>query len=506
MEKNFSINDVKSGFLIFLIALPLSLGIAMASSMPPVAGVLTAMIGGMLATFLGSSRLTIKGPAAGLIVIVLGAVTELGQGDAFFGYRQFLAVGVASAILQIIFSRLKAGKIGSMMPPAVIHGMLAAIGVIIVAKQVHVLLGVSPSSQTPLTLLAEIPGSLMHLNPTIAFLGVLALAIVVFWPKFPQIISKKVPAALIVLSLVIPLGFIFQLGPKALVQLPTDFFGSLVFPDFSALQSATGWKYVIMLALVGSLESLLTVAAIDSVDPKKRTSNLDADLFSVGVANLVSAMIGGMPMISEVVRSKANIDNGAETKWSNFFHGAFIFVAVVFFSSAISTIPLAALAAMLIVTGFRLASPKEFYRTFKIGFDQIIIFSTTLMVTLLSDLLVGVISGLAVKILLHWFRGVPLLRIFKLPISSEEQEDRIVLKLKDGAALFSNYLLLLGTIQKALGTQKKVVLDLSEAKLIDHTTVSRLKQLSQAHDLELVGLHELTKVSKHELATHRALA
>jgi MFS superfamily sulfate permease-like transporter len=222
------------------------------------------------------------------------------------------------------------------------------------------------------------------------------------------------------------------------------------------------------------------------------------------VANLVSAFIGGMPMISEVVRSKANIDNGAETKWSNFFHGAFMLVAVVFFASYISTIPLAALAAMLIVTGFRLASPKEFYRTFLIGVDQIIIFSTTLVVTLLSDLLVGVISGVAVKMLLHWFRGVSLLHLFKLPISSEETEDSVVLHLKDGAALFSNYLLLLGTIQKALATQKKVVLDLSDAKLIDHTTLTRLKQLSQAHNLELVGLHELTPVSNHDLATHRA--
>lgn len=397
MEKDFSPADIKSGFLVFLIALPLSLGIAMASSLPPMAGVIAAMMGGIVPTFLGSARLTIKGPAAGLIVIVLGAVTDL-------GYEKFLAVGVASAIFQIIFSRLKAGKIGSMMPPAVVHGMLAAIGVIIVAKQIHVLLGVMPVSKTPLALLGEVPKSIASLTPEIAIFGALSVLVVILWPMFPQVISKKVPAALIVLCVVVPMGFMVGMDGRYLVHLPGDILDSLVLPDFSALSTPTAWKYVIMLSLVGSIESLLTVTAIDSIDPKKRTSDLDADLFSVGVANLMCSLIGGMPMISEVVRSKANIDNGAGSKWSNFYHGVFMLLAVLWFSPTINSIPLTALAALLIVTGLRLASPKAFYRTFRHGLDQAMIFSATFVVTLVTDLLLGVVTGVAIKMALQWFR------------------------------------------------------------------------------------------------------
>src|SRR5690606_33513365 len=190
-------NDLVSGFLVFLIALPLSLGIAMASGFPPIAGVMTAIVGGVVVSFLGSARLTIKGPAAGLIVIVLGAVRELGQGDAIAGYRRALAVGVVAGVAQIVMALLGAASIGAAISPSVIHGMLAAIGVIIVAKQAHTLFGVAPDAGDPLGLLAELPRSILRENPEIAVIGLVSLVALVVWPLLSARWTKKVPAALV---------------------------------------------------------------------------------------------------------------------------------------------------------------------------------------------------------------------------------------------------------------------------------------------------------------------
>lgn len=492
----------------------------MASSFPPIAGIFTAIVGGLVASFLGSSRLSIKGPAAGLIVILIGAIQELGQGDLAMGYKRCLAACAAAAILQIIFSRIGAGKVGSLMPPSVIHGMLAAIGIIIIAKQIHILVGVSPHSKSPLDLIAEIPNSILNTNPEIALIGFLTISTIVFLPFIPSKITKKFPPALIALVMVLPLAifwhldslhsyFIFnhtyEVGPKFLVELPNNILNSITFPDFSSLTSFVGWKYVIMLALVGSLESLLTVSAIDSLDPKKQKSNLDSDLFSVGVGNLICSMIGGLPMISEVVRSKANIDNGAQTQWSNFFHGVFLLLAVTLLTGIIHEIPLAALAAMLIITGFRLSSPHEFYKTYRIGFDQLFIFVATLLITLKVDLLVGVFAGLLLKMGLHLMRGVKIQHLFTIPIKITDNKDTILVSI-EGAAIFSNFLHLNKKLQDALSTNKKVIVDFSQTNVVDHTTMSRLRELEKSlgsNKLSLTGLHLHKPVSNHDLATHK---
>ena len=328
--------DLTAGVLVFLIALPLSLGIAVASGFPAVAGVLTAIVGGLVASFLGSAPLTIKGPAAGLIVVVLGAVTELGQGDMAVGYRRALAVGVVAAGLQIIFAQLRAGRLAVLMPPSVVHGMLAAIGVIIVAKQVPVVLGVLGAKGAPLSMLAHVPDYVQHLNPMIFGVGAVALAILIGWPRLPVPALKRLPAPLVVIILVVPLTIVFHLnvehdydfmtwhehvGPAWLVTLPGRLLDAVTLPDFSAVFSPVSLKYIAMFALVGTVESLLSVVAVDALDPQKRTSNLDKDLRATGIANLAVSFIGGLPMISEIVRSRANIDAGAQTARANFVHG-----------------------------------------------------------------------------------------------------------------------------------------------------------------------------------------
>jgi MFS superfamily sulfate permease-like transporter len=234
--------------------------------------------------------------------------------------------------------------------------------------------------------------------------------------------AKKVPAPMLVLAAAIPLGFVFDLehqhvykwwshnydiGPKYLIQLPGSLLASLAYPDFSQIFTGPSIKYIIMFSLVGSIESLLSVTAVDSLDPERRTSDLNRDLLAAGIGNTIAAAIGGLPMISEIVRSKANIDNGARSRWSNFFHGTFLLASLVLIPGVLQHIPLAALAAMLIYTGTRLASPKEFSHAYHIGIEQLVVFVTTMMVTLATDLLVGVGAGLLLEIAIHIKNGAP---------------------------------------------------------------------------------------------------
>lgn len=516
--------DLTAGFLVFLIALPLCLGIAMASSFPPIAGVLTAIIGGIVATWIGSSPLTIKGPAAGLIVIALGAVTELGAGDLALGYRRALAVGVIAAIVQIIFAFMKTGRLGEIFPPSVVHGMLAAIGVIIVSKQAHVMLGVTPTAKSPLALLAEVPHSIMNLNPEIAIVGALSLIVLFGLPLLPFKWTKRVPGPMAVLLLAVPLGIYFDLahvhtytmaqhtftvGPQYLVKLSGDLISALTFPDFSVVTSAASIKYIVMFALVGSIESLLSAKAVDLLDPWKRKSNMDKDLLSVGVGNLIASCLGGLPMISEIVRSKANIDNGAYTRRSNFFHGIFLLGFVALLPGLIQRIPMAALGAMLVYTGFRLASPKEFVHSWQVGKEQFILFTTTLVVTLATDLLIGVAVGVALKIVMQMVvNHLSPSDMFKSHLKVESQQGQATITV-EGAAVFCNYLALHSSVNKLIDDGvKHLSIDLSKTRFIDHTTMERLHDLEHAliadgGSLTLEGMDHLKASSDHPRATRR---
>jgi MFS superfamily sulfate permease-like transporter len=514
-------SDIISGFLVFLIALPLCLGISMASGVPPISGVLTAIVGGMLVSFLGSARLTIKGPAAGLIVIVLGAVTELGQGNAADGYHKAIAVGVVAGLIQIVFALTRAGVVGSLMPSAVVHGMLAAIGVIIISKQAHTLVGVTPHAKEPLHLLAEIPYSLMSLNPEVMLIGLIALIILFGLPTLPVKWIKKVPAPMIVLAMAIPLGVIFDLehkhmyswwshnyevGPKYLIQLPGSLLASLAYPDFSSITSGVSIKYIIMFALVGSIESLLSVTAVDSLDPERRASDLNRDMLATGVGNTIAAAIGGLPMISEIVRSKANIDNGARSRWSNFFHGTFLLASLVLIPGVLQHIPLAALAAMLIYTGTRLASPKEFAHAYHIGLEQLAVFVTTMIVTLATDLLVGVGVGLVLELAIHIKNGAPLSRLFKTEIEEHRFGNRWRLTVHD-SAIFTNFLGLQRKLARVPEGVERVEVDFSKTWVVDHTVLHKLHTMADewpvGRTMAILGLENHEAMSAHQTAARR---
>ncbi len=523
LKENFK-SDILSGFLVFLIALPLCLGISMASGFPPVAGIFTAIIGGIVVSFFGGSNLTIKGPAAGLIVIALGAVQDLGNGDPLLGYKLALAAIVVAGILQIIFGLIKSGVLADFFPSAAVHGMLAAIGIIIAAKQIFTLVGVKPEAKETLHLLMEIPKGLSNANPEIVIIGAISLMILFGLPLINNKYVKMIPAPLIVILVSIPLGRYFDLehvhsylfldnheyslGPKFLVTLPDSLFSAITFPDFSQIFSGTSIKYIIMFALVGSLESLLSSKAIDTLDPYKRKSNMNRDLLGVGIGNTLAGFIGGLPMISEIVRSSANINNGAKTWWSNVFHGLFLLIFVVFFPMLIHQIPLAALAAMLIYTGFRLASPKEFYKTYLVGKEQLMIFLVTIFTTLATDLLVGIGVGIAVKLITHLINGLPVKYIFKpmFTVTKNEEETEFTVDVFH-SAVFSNYIKLKKSLD-LLPRGKKVTIDFSNSNLVDHTVMENLHQYkhdyeSQGGEFMLTGFDNHRALSTHELAARK---
>ncbi len=515
-------NDLRSGFLVFLIALPLCLGISIASGFPPVAGILSAIIGGVLVSFLGSARLTIKGPAAGLIVIAVGAVQELGQGDPVLGYRRALAVGVLAALVQIALALLRAATMGTVMSPSVVHGMLAAIGVIIMSKQVHTVLGVVPEAREPIELLLEIPHSISRANPEVSLLGAAGLVLLFIWPNLRFKWAKVVPAPLVVLAITVPMGLYFHvsqahdyqfmghhyhLGPEYLVRLPSSLLSAVVFPDFSVVWSGTSLKYVMMFALVGTIESTLSVIAVDSMDPNKSVSDLNRDLRAAGIGNLVSALIGGLPMISEIVRSKANLDSGAKSHYANFYHGLFLLVFVALIPGALQEIPLAALAAMLVYTGARLASPAEFLHAKKVGLDQLLLFVTTLVLTLATDLLVGVAGGMALKFVLHWSRGVSPRSFFSPKISTCREGDVFVVKVNN-AAILTNVLTLRRSLEAVDDSIREVRVEFENVALVDHTFLLRLQAISQEWTrakLTLVGLENMQALSNHEYAARKSV-
>jgi MFS superfamily sulfate permease-like transporter len=322
-------------------------------------------------------------------------------------------------------------------------------------------------------------------------------------------IFKKIPAPMLVLIIMIPLGIYLNFKsvyPGSLVVIG-DFWKDVKWtPDFAAAGTYVFWKYVVMFLFVNSLESLLTVKALDGLDPFKRKSDYNQDLRALAVGNGVSGALGGLPMISEVARSSANVGFGGRTRWSNFFHGLFLLVSMLVLIPVIELIPNAALAAMLIFVAYRLANPKEFTGTYRIGPEQLVIFLTTIVVTVAEDLLMGVAAGILVKIIFHVINGAPLGSLFKAKYSVNETDKEYVIAV-EGAAVFSNFL---GykKLWSTLNPEKNIRFDFSNAKLVDHSFMEQLhhfeeERLEHGSHVTLNGLEKFRPFSAHPLAARK---
>ncbi|WP_436515597.1 SulP family inorganic anion transporter [Ekhidna sp. To15] len=514
-------DDLLSGFMVSLIALPLCLGIALASGVPPMAGLLAAIVGGMLMSRITGSYVTISGPAAGLIVVTLGAVESMGGGDPLTGYKFALAAIVVAGLIQLIFGLLKVGKLGDFFPSAAVHGMLAAIGIIIIVKQLFVAMGTKAEGggHGLLHTITQIPDAFVTMNPEIGLIAMVSLFILVGHPRVNFKPIKMIPAPMWVIIVTIPLAHLFDLfhehhynlvgndyvvGPKYLVHLPESVIDGIVFPDFGMIGSGVFWIAVISISLVSSIESLLSAAAVDTLDPYRRKSNLNRDVAAMGGGSAISGFLGGLPMISEIVRSSANIGNGGKTQWANFFHGGFLLVFLLFAKPIIEQIPLAALAAMLIHVGFRLASPKEFIHTREIGKAQLVIFVSTIVMVLATDLLIGIATGILVKFVIHLIYGAPLKYLFRSNFDYEEADKKTGIIHLRHAAIFSNYLSLKKEIESHRD-KDHLIIDFKDVNLIDHTFRTHLHELVEewkklGKEVELKNELHLIPVSDHPMA------
>ena len=404
-------HDLPSGTVVFLVALPLCLGVALASGAPLLAGLITGIVGGLVVSVLSGSQVMVAGPAAGLTAIVLTAIGALGSWD------RFLVAVVLAGALQVALGVLRAGIIGYFFPSSVIRGMLAAIGIILILKQIPYALGAgvepfeSDAFQTPqggnsLTAIADAAASAL---PLAAALSVGTLLVLVFWDRLvPPRVRRVMPGALAavllgvvgaVLAAAVAPGL--ALPREAMVSLPTpSSFGELVagiaFPDWSAITDPAVWRVAATIGVVASLETLLSLEATDKLDPFKRTSPANRELFAQGVGNMLAGAAGGLPMTGVIVRSAANIGAGARTWRSSFFHGALLLLAVVAIPALLNRIPLAVLAAILLFTGYKLANPKQFLDAWRIGPKYLLPFVVTVVAILVTDLLVGICVGLAV--------------------------------------------------------------------------------------------------------------
>ena len=501
--------DVVSGFILFLIALPLCLAIALASGAPAIAGVIAGIIAGTVACLLSGSYVTINGPAAGMIVIVAGAVTEL-------GFETALAVGVVAGGIQVLLSFAKAGKMTGFFPLSVIHGMLAGIGLIIMSGQIHVALGRLNPGAHGFHILTEIPPSFQNLVPEIAVVGLAAVLVMVFWPRIGGP-AKIVPAPLVAVVVGTVIAAINGAGDilvgegddqrSSRVDLGGGLLEGITSPDFSGVLSGPGVKWIFLYLFVASLESLLTAEAVDKLDPWKRRSDMNRELFGKGVGNMVSSALGGLPMIAEVVRSKANILNGARTRWSNFFHGLFLLVFVLAVPSVLELIPLAALAGVLLVVGFKLAHPNDFRHALHVGKVDFALMLITAFTVLLTDLLIGVATGIVLGLIWAVVKGTSIGNLFKPAVDVSEQGEQTTIVLRKALG-FHNFIPLRSKLD-ALPPGRTVTLDFTDVHYVDPTVMERV------HDFEVdytadggtvvrVGDERLVADSHHEFATRTA--
>ena len=420
-------SDLPSGLVVFLVALPLCLGIAIASGAEanPFSGLIAGIIGGLVVGVLSNSPLSVSGPAAGLATLVSGAIVALG---GIQNYNLFLCAVVLAGIIQIILGALKLGGIANYIPGSVIKGMLTSIGILIIAKQIPHLFGRDKDNQGHVTELFEYGNEDWHelliplqkIEVGVAVISIVSILVMILWDRSP--LKKKIPfipsalvavvVAIIINQIWITTGSRIQISENShLVNLPVasspkEFLSFFTLPDFSGFTNGTVIMYGFIIAIIASLETLLSIEAIDNLDPERRVTNTNKELFAQGVGNTVSGLIGGLPITSVIVRSSANVNAGAKTKLSTIFHATLLLVSVILIPLLLNKIPLAALAAILVLTGWKLAKPAVFKGFWKAGKYQFIPFIVTVVVIIAIDLF-AVVPALSGKgLIIGVFAGI----------------------------------------------------------------------------------------------------
>lgn len=516
-------NDLPSGLVVFLVALPLCLGISLASGAPFFSGIISGIIGGIVIGSLSNSPLSVSGPAAGLAALVLGAITSIGD------FSLFLCAVLIAGILQIILGAAKLGGIANYIPGSVIKGMLTSIGILIIAKQIPHAFGYDKDQKGNLTELIEYGSEdmhellqpLQHIDVGVFLLCLLSIVVMIVWDKpFIKKRVKFVPGALIAVVASIIVNEIWlatgsKLAVKAehLVQIKVagsanEFLNFFTLPDFNGFLNGTVIVYGVVIALIASLETLLSIEAIDNLDPERRVTNTNKELFAQGVGNTVAGLVGGLPVTSVIVRSSANVNSGAKSKMSTIIHGLMLLVSVMFIPALLNKIPLSSLAAILLLTGYKLTKPSVFKGFWKAGKYQFIPFIVTIVVIIAIDLfkvvpvlsgkglLVGVIAGIvaAAGAILHG----NLKNSYYFHAEKHKQGDTITITLSEEVS-FLNKAAIRQTLDH-MPAGSSVIIDASNTRYIDFDVIGLIKEFRDIKAplkkiaLELKGFREEYKI------------
>ena len=485
-------SDVIAAISVSLIALPLSLGIALAAGAPAMAGILSAIVGGVVTTLYRGGHVSVNGPAKGVIAVILYGITVMadGTGQAF---NYVLAAIVVSGGLQVLLGVLKLGRLADIFHSSVIHGLLAAIGIIIFAKQIHVALGTHSDSPNIIQNLIDAVVYLPQANPFVVIISIVGLLLSLFHSKISFRFFQFFPAPIWVIALSIPfvyffnffeehsllfLGKSYEVGPRLLLEIPDNFTDSIMHPNFAKIGTVEFWTTVLSILIITSIESLAIAKAVDKIDPYKRKTNLNKDLTGIGLSTMAAGFVGGLPIIAVIIRSTVNIHNGAKTKWSNLYQGLFLLILIVVLSPIMKQVPLCAFAILLVYTGFKLASPAVFKQVYNQGPEQIIFFVFTMVLTLYTNLLVGLLGGLLLVMASHMLLAKePIAQFFKMIFSSgssvfPNQDNGYDLKIK-GIANFLG-ILKVDKLVKKIPPGVNVTIDLSETRLVGMTYMEYL--------------------------------
>ena len=488
--KNFK-NDFPASIVVFFVAVPLCLGIALASGAPLFAGIIAGIVGGIVVGFASGSPLGVSGPAAGLAVIVLTSIATLGG-----SWSAFLTAVVLAGVFQLILGFAKAGFIAYFFPTSVIKGMLTGIGLLIILKQIPHAVGWDKDAfgddeffqADGQNTFSEISKAYDFITPGAIIIGLVSLAILIFGD---QVLSKKGkifniingPLVVVVVGILMfnfyKNGILdFSLNAKQVVAVPVPdsisaFFGQFTFPDFSALANFEVWKIAIVIAIVASLETLLCVEATDKLDPDRRITPTNRELKAQGLGNIVSGLIGGLPVTQVIVRSTANISFGGKTKLSAILHGVFLLVSAITIAGVLNMIPLASLAAILLMVGYKLAKPSLFKEMYQLGWEQFIPFTATVVAILATDLLKGITVGILFGIfytLRHSYRNSHHLKDTERTENGQEVHH---MELAQEVSFFNKASVM--TVLDAIPANSKIIIDCSKSKSIAYDVIELIK-------------------------------
>lgn len=516
-------SDLIAAVSVALIALPLSLGIALAAGAPAMAGIFSAIVGGVVTTLYRGGHISVNGPAKGVIgVILLGiALMDDGTGQAF---NYVLAAVVVSGALQMLLGILKLGRLADIFHSSVIHGILAAIGIIIFAKQIHVAMGTHSDSPNIVQNLIDAVVYLPQANPFVLIIALTGLLLLLFHSKISNRIFHLLPTPMWVIALSIPFVYAFnffdahtmsffgnayEVGPELLLDIPDTITDSIMHPNFGKIHTIEFWTTVFSILIISSIESLAIAKAVDKIDPYKRKTDLNKDLTGIGLSTVVAGLIGGLPIIAVIIRSTVNIHNGAKTKWSNMYQGLLLLVFIVILSPIMRQVPLCAFAILLVYTGFKLASPSVFKQAYSQGTEQLVFFVATMILTLYTNLLVGLLGGLVLALITHMLLArVSIPQFFRMVYKSRTK----LIKLPDGSfdlkiRGIANFLGII-KVDKLVGqipAGADVNIDLSETRLVGMTYMDYLveylkTQRATGGEVFITGLDSHVSSSTHNRA------